>query len=117
MSAFGTVSNGTPWAPAWARRTEISPAWRCIATTSSLAVFGGEIYAGGAFLTAGNVSARRVARWDGVQWQPLGDGVNDALTAFTIHGTELVAVGGFTQADGVIVNGVGRWNRESWSAF
>ena len=37
----------------------------------------GNLYAGGFFTTAGEVSANYIAKWDGAAWSPLGIGMND----------------------------------------
>lgn len=41
-----------------------------------LAVYDGELIASGIFESAGGVSARNVARWDGESWHPLGAGID-----------------------------------------
>ena len=41
----------------------------------------GSLYAGGRFTTAGGVTAHHIARWDGVAWHPLGDGMDNHVLA------------------------------------
>lgn len=41
----------------------------------SLAVFNGELIAGGNFKTAGGIGASSIARWNGAIWLPLGTGI------------------------------------------
>ncbi|MCY2961266.1 MAG: hypothetical protein NTY35_13980 [Planctomycetota bacterium] len=80
------------------------------------------LFAGGDFLRAGLVSARHVARWDGVSWNPLGaglDGTVAALAAFDDDGPgprprALYAAGAFSSAGGLAVNGIARWNGAGW---
>src|SRR5262245_51072257 len=72
----------------------------------------GDLVAGGAFTTAGGVSANGIARWNGTTWSSLGSGVGyshgtggvRALT--TLPNGDLVAGGAFTTAGGVSANGV-----------
>ena len=89
---------------------------------------GAALYAGGSLLSAGGVSASRVARWDGSGWSPLGapgDGVDNAARAIASldlgNGPE-VYVGGFFHLAGSVltgggffVNNIARWDGTSWS--
>lgn len=64
------------------------------------------LIAGGYFTSAGGVAARSIAKWDGMQWGPLGSGVGeispfvDALTAIDdpSGGSSLYVGGSFTSA-------------------
>lgn len=88
---------------------------------------GGNVYAGGGFTIAGNRRANYIARWDGVQWHPLGaglnNGVNGPVYAIAIDAAGMVYVGGdfteATNADGstVNVNRIARWDGTAWSAL
>jgi WD40 repeat protein len=80
----------------------------------------GSLYAGGYFTTAGGVSANRIARWDGVQWHPLGSGMDVDYPyayvfalAFGPDGS-LYAGGRFTTAGGVAANSIARWDGSQW---
>lgn len=83
----------------------------------ALAVFddgtGPRLFAGGRFTQAGGVTANNIARWDGVNWSPVGSGVNGAVLALQVfdHGTgpALYAVSGGT--------GLARWDGQAWSAI
>lgn len=78
---------------------------------------GSALYAGGAFTAAGSTTLRRVARWDGVQWQPLGGGLPTfgAITAFEVHddgsGPALFA-GGTSNGGGAQA---AKWDGASWT--
>lgn len=90
-----------------------------------LAIFddgaGAALYAGGDFLSAGDVPVKRVARWDGHAWSPLGGGVTDRVNVFAVWddgaGAALFAGGWFTTAGGEAVNFIGRWDGRAWSAL
>ena len=43
----------------------------------ALTVYDGKLIAGGYFTTAGDVSANRIASWDGSSWSPLGSGMGE----------------------------------------
>jgi len=68
-----------------------------------------ELIAGGDFRTAGGVSARGIARWDGSAWHPLEGGVNGSIFALTVHNTSLAVGGQFTTAGDVVSAYWARW--------
>jgi cortical protein marker for cell polarity len=83
----------------------------------ALAVSGSELYAGGAFTTAGGITANGIAKWDGASWSALVSGVNGSVRAIAISGSDLYAGGSFTTANGVAANRIAKWNGSSWSAL
>ncbi len=83
---------------------------------------GGDLYAGGYFMTAGGDSAKRIAKWNGTQWSPLGSGMDSPVSSLATipNGTgqsDLYVGGGFTTAGGITVNFVAKWNGAQWSAL
>lgn len=81
----------------------------------ALAVYKGEVIAGGNFTTAGGVSARNVARWNGKSWSPLGQGFNGQVHALAVCKGELVAGGTFTASGATTLNGIARWDGTAWA--
>ena len=81
---------------------------------------GPALYAGGLFQSAGGVSARNIARWDGATWAALGagtDGFVDALQPVDEPtGPVLYCGGGFANADGIASPKLARWSAGAWSA-
>src|SRR5690606_12127601 len=75
------------------------------------------LYACGSFTTAGGTTINRVARWDGLRWSPLANGLGstvNALVAFDSgngNGEELYAVGQFS-AGGLAR--IARWDGHAW---
>ena len=67
---------------------------------TALAVSGGDLYVGGVFITAGDVAATNIAKWDGSNWSSLGSGMNSAVTALAISGNTLYAGGDFITEGG-----------------
>ena len=53
---------------------------------NALAVLGSNVYAGGAFTTAGGLPANYIAKWDGSNWSALGSGVNGSVSALAVLG-------------------------------
>ena len=109
-----------------ARWDQPSSSWRSVAIGngmdySVLALTvgpGGALYAGGDFTTAGATVTNGIARWDGVAWRPLGDGITEDYAsvnalAFAPDGS-LYAGGWFTTAGGVAVNHIARWDGAAW---
>lgn len=85
---------------------------------------------GGWFTTAGGISAKHVAKWNGSQWSPLGSGMAnpggvfpkvEALSVLDEDGAgpapaRLFAGGWFTIAGGIQANRIARWDGVNWSA-
>ncbi len=84
---------------------------------------GPALYAGGYFLTAGGITANRIAKWDGAAWSALGTGMNDQVHELFVFdegsgaGPALYAGGTFTTAGGVEANAIARWDSSTWSAL
>jgi len=93
-------------------------------TVESMAVFddgaGPALYVGGTFLSAGGITANRIARWNGSAWSSLGSGTSCWVAALAVFddgaGPALYAGGCFATAGGVAVNYVARWKSGTWSA-
>jgi hypothetical protein len=91
----------------------------------ALAVVGNEVFVGGAFSSAGGVSANRVARFNTQTntWSSLGtgssNGVNSYVAALAVVGNEVFVGGNFTSAGGVSANYVARFNTltNTWSSL
>ncbi len=78
----------------------------------------GNLYAGGAFTTAGGVTAKKVAKWDGSAWSALGEGMDKTVYALAIDSVgNLYAGGDFTTAGGVSANRIAKWDGNTWSSL
>jgi hypothetical protein len=86
-------------------------------TVRALAMYEGELIAGGSFTAAGGQAASRIARWDGSSWHPMGTGMNGPVEALTVYEGELVAGGSFTTAGGQAASRIARWDGSSWNAI
>lgn len=88
---------------------------------AALCISGSNLYAGGAFTTAGTVPVSFIAKWNGSSWSPLYrsngtyEGVNGHVTALAVSGNNLFVGGGFTDAGGVPANSIAVWDGSTWS--
>lgn len=79
----------------------------------------GELVAAGRFNFAGGTPAANIARWNGVAWEPLGQGVGPV--GFTIAALavmpngDLIAGGEFSTAGGAPASAIARWDGTAWS--
>lgn len=79
---------------------------------AGLAASVGGLYAGGKFSFAGGATTQNVARWDGQQWHPLGNGLSgDGVFAVASDGFGLYA-GGLLQS----ARNLAYWNGSAWSS-
>ena len=80
---------------------------------------GPALYAGGSFVSAGEVNAQHIARWNGTTWSEVGGGCSGDVLCLAVmndgSGDALYAGGSFPIAGGVVVNGVAKWDGTSWS--
>ena len=94
-------------------------------TVYALAVLpSGDLVAGGSFFSAGGVSARNIARWNGASWSALGSGTSGGnggiglvFSLAVLPNGNLVGAGDFTAAGGVAANNIATWNGSSWSTL
>jgi Tol biopolymer transport system component len=91
------------------------------ALAQTLWVANNELYVGGNFESAGGVSARFVARWNGSVWSGLGEettnGVNSTVFALAGSGSELYVGGVFDEAGGENASAVANFDGNAWSAL
>jgi hypothetical protein len=88
-------------------------------TAYALAVIGTDLYVGGTFLTAGGVTAKRVAKWNG-SWSSLGTGITaSSVGVFTMlaNGTNLYVAGQIAASGGVSTANISKWDGANWSAL
>ncbi len=92
-------------------------------SVAALAVSGGDLYAGGVFIKAGDTTVNYIAKWNGNTWSALGSGMGGgpiygpSVSALALSGSDLYAGGSFTTAGGVSANCIAKWNGSSWSAL
>lgn len=77
----------------------------------------GNLYVGGRFTTAGGVPCNYIAKWDGTNWSPLGDGFNLRVTCLVVDRDDNLYAGGpFTNSGAQYLPGhVVKWDGTAWS--
>lgn len=83
-------------------------------TIRTLAVYNGELYAGGQFTNAGGATVNGVAKWDGNNWSSVGLNAN-YLNKLFVHNNELFACGSFL-FPGPVSSAVVKFNGLTWEA-
>jgi hypothetical protein len=77
-------------------------------------VFDELLVIGGYFPTAGGMTVNSIATWDGVQFAPLGSGVDGEIRCLVTYDGDLIAGGYFEHAGGVAAQGIARWDGTEW---
>jgi hypothetical protein len=106
--------NGTTWVPL-GTNAQNGASNSVYAMTS----YNGNLVIGGYFTqVGGNISANRVASWNGATWSAVGNGVSGGVESLTVLGTDLIAAGVFTtlSPSGAALR-IARFNGATWSAL
>jgi len=80
----------------------------------AMAYFGGSLYVGGQFTSAGGGAANYIARWDGSSWHALGSGVDNTVYALAISNGSLYVGGQFQHVNGNPANNIAMWDGSNW---
>jgi len=85
---------------------------------------GPALYSGGCLLLPGETLFQRVARWDGLEWTKLGQGITGGVQfvrAFAGYddgaGSALYVAGFFTNAGGDSVHNIAKWDGTHWTSL
>lgn len=75
------------------------------------------LYAGGAFTKVDGTTVNGIAKWDGTQWTPMGDGFAGStpyVYSITKYNNDIYAAGQFVASGTTTVNGIARWDGTQW---
>ncbi|MCL5260074.1 MAG: hypothetical protein M1561_00100 [Gammaproteobacteria bacterium] len=103
--------------------TEITNASSSPALVRTLALYQGDLVAGGDFKVNTTTSvANNISRWNGATWFDVGNGTDNIVWTLAVNGTELFVGGTFsnviqTDGKGLLVNYTAKWDGTSWSAL
>ena len=115
MAARIARFDGTTWYPFVSELTPFN-------TSSVSAIIGYDsmLYIGGGFDSVDGVNANSIARWDGVNWNPVDSGVGGSpniVDYLTVWNDKLIVGGWFSTAGGNIVNNIASWDGSSWMSL
>lgn len=106
--------DGTTWKPLGTGLSGSLPGTPPILYPHQLLYFEGSLIVCGNFLKAGDQTVNGIARWDGTQWYPLGEGFNNTVYGVGIFDGKLYAGGAFTASGTAALGRVARWNGTTW---
>ncbi len=86
----------------------------------AIAVSGSNVYVGGFFAKAGNLTVNGITKWDGTSWSTLGTGVRlgnsiGLVHAIAVSGSNVYVGGSFDRAGAVQVSNFARWDGIQWN--
>lgn len=81
---------------------------------ATMIVYDDALYIGGNFASIGPTLARRVAKFDGAVWSPLGAGTDGQVLVLAEYRSDLIAGGTFHEAGGAPASGIARWDGREW---
>jgi trimeric autotransporter adhesin len=116
--------NGARWDRLWLGLGDASDDVQ----VNALAVIGSDLYAAGRFFQSGTLRVNHIARWNGVFWQPLQNGVQGpesilpdrpSTQVFSLlpQGRDLIVGGSFCSAGAMTATNIARWNGANWSGL
>lgn len=86
-------------------------------TVNALAVYNGELYAGGFFQNSDGHSTPYIAKWTGTNWDTVGSGMDAYVTSMAVYDSALYVGGNFNSAGGnTLASKIAKWNGTTWSA-
>lgn len=80
---------------------------------------GTDYYVGGSFKGIGTSSISRLAKWNGTNWESLGESPSSTIHDILVDEDFVYVAGSFTSIGGIDANRIARWNKntEQWSAL
>jgi hypothetical protein len=85
---------------------------------NDIAVNGTDVYMAGRFKSGGGKELNNIARWDGIDWQPLGKGLRGSADKILVHGANVYVTGKIdtleTEAGPVYNSQLVQWDGQSW---
>ena len=89
---------------------------------TSIVKYNNELYIGGDFLYSNGQLVNSLAKWNGIDWIPVGTGISGVypggalvLEHLLVHNNELYACGEFQSINGINANAIARFNGINWT--
>jgi len=83
----------------------------------TLAVYNDELYVGGQFEKAGDISAHNISRWNGTDWSAVGALEGGSVRELVVYKQKLFAGGFFTIANGINTGNIASYDGNNWTAL
>jgi hypothetical protein len=80
-------------------------------------VYGGDLYVGGQFDTAGHTPENGLGDWNGVNWNNNNFKVNGLIVSSIVYNGNLIEAGNFDSINHSPSNNISQWNGSTWSAL
>ena len=86
------------------------------ADVNKMSVFRDELVVAGRFSKSDDPEnpGENIAKWDGVKWTELGEGVDDAVWDIRVYDDNLYSCGFFMHAGGINAGQIARWDGANW---
>ena len=117
--------NGTSWLPVTLNMH--TPSYVYGGGIYSLLVFNNALYVAGTFDSIGGIAANNIAKYDGINWTALGNGITYTnptspipfcnIRSLYSYNNELIVGGYFNQAGTIAANNIAKWNGTTWSTL
>jgi len=82
----------------------------------TLMIYNDELYVGGQFKKAGDVSTTNIAKWDGTDWFASGNFEGGSVRSLIVYKQKLIAGGFFTSVNGVETGHIVSYEGNAWSS-
>lgn len=106
--------DGTQWASLGEGLSGHIPNTAPVQFPHQLLVWDSHLYVAGNFRQAGSETVNGVARWDGTNWEALGEGFNSTVYGLGVYNDELYAGGDFTQSGDTPLARIAKWDGTDW---
>jgi hypothetical protein len=84
-------------------------------SVEAITKFNGDLIVAGLFDSVGGMPVHNIARWDGTQWNAIGNGFDGIVSAVQVYHDELYVGGNFTHSGPDTIYYVAKWNGINWS--
>ncbi len=80
----------------------------------------GNLYVAGEFANAGGIQVMNIAKWTGIDWEAVGEGLAGGASALIIDSQDNLYAGGYFYIPGSVPSqhsAISRWDGKRWEAF
>jgi len=89
------------------------PSFQNSSSVLTMINFDNELYVGGFSIT----NEASLKRWDGTDWETVGNGTNGIVHDIEVFEGELYVAGSYSMAGNIVTNGVSKWDGSNWHSL